>query len=253
MPFVEFQRVSKIYSRQSREFVWRFLVEAFGGKKAAPLYALRDVDFRVDSGEAVAVVGRNGAGKTTLLSLVAGLTVPEAGRVLVEGRVSPLLELGAGYHPDLTGRENVVINAAVLGLGRAESGLCWEPIVEFAGLRDCIDEPLRTYSQGMVMRLAFAVAVHVAPDILLIDEVLAVGDGAFQSKCIERLKEMKRRGTILLCVSHVSPLLREICDRALWLEGGKLKQQGPVAEVLLKYEQASGSLPPISQAPAADG
>ena len=242
MPCVEFQGVSKIYSRQSREFFWRFLAEAFGGKKAAPLYALSGVDFRAESGEAVAVVGRNGAGKTTLLSLVAGLTVPEAGRVSVEGRVSPLLELGAGYHPDLTGRENVMINAAVLGLSRAESERRWDRIVDFAELHDSIDEPVRTYSQGMIMRLAFSVAVHVDPDILLVDEVLAVGDAPFQSKCIERLKEMKRQGAILLCVSHVNPLLREVCDRALWLENGRLRQQGPVEEVLVEYEQASGQL-----------
>ena len=246
MPYVEFHGVSKIYSRQSREFFWSFLVEAFGAKKAVPLYALRDVDFRAESGEAVAVVGRNGAGKTTLLSLVAGLTVPEAGRVRVEGRVSPLLELGAGYHPDLTGRENVIINAALLGLGRADTERCRERIVDFAGLRGSIDEPLRTYSQGMIMRLAFAVAVHVAPDIVLVDEVLAVGDAPFQSKCVERLKEMKRQGAILLCVSHVNPLLREICDRAIWLEGGSLKRQGTVEEVLLEYEQASGQLSAIS-------
>lgn len=238
MAEIEFQSVSKIYSRQSREFFWRFLIEAFGGRKAAPHYALRDISFRVSSGESVAIIGKNGAGKSTLLNLVAGITAPESGLVRVDGRVSALLELGSGFHPDLTGRENARINAALLGLTRNELNSRIQRIIEFSELEDSIDEPLRTYSQGMIMRLAFSVAVHVDPDIVLIDEVLVVGDRGFQRKCLDRLRKLRREGKILLCVSHMRDILLELCDTGLWIEAGRLMHHGPVAEVLALYEES---------------
>lgn len=238
MAGIEFQGVSKIYSRQSREFFWRFLIEAFGGRKAVPHYALRDISFRVSQGESLAIIGRNGAGKSTLLNLVAGITVPESGSVKVSGRVSALLELGSGFHPDLTGRENVRINAALLGLTRDELNGRMGRIIEFSEIEGSIDEPLRTYSQGMVMRLAFAVAVHVDPDIVLIDEVLAVGDRGFQRKCLDRLRKLRREGKILLCVSHLKDMLLDLCDTGLWIEAGRMMRHGPVAEVLALYEES---------------
>jgi ABC-type polysaccharide/polyol phosphate transport system ATPase subunit len=235
MPLIEFEGVSKIYSRQSREFVWRFLLEALGGKKGAPHYALRDVTLRVEGGAAVGVVGHNGAGKSTLLNLVAGLTVPEEGTVRVEGRVCAMMELGSGFHPDLTAAENVRINAALLGMTRQQVEERFERIVEFAGMREFIGEPLRTFSQGMVLRLAFSVVAHAEPDILLIDEVLVVGDQDFQEKCYAFFREMKQAGKILLCVSHAPEVLSRICDEGIWLERGELKMRGALEEVLERY------------------
>lgn len=235
MPFIRFDRVSKTYSRQSREFMWRFLLEAFGGRKQVPYYALRNVSFSVEPGEVVGVIGHNGAGKSTLLNLVAGLTVPEEGKVEVEGRVCAMMELGSGFHPDLTGAENVEINAALLGMSRAKVKEQFDSIVEFAGLADFIKEPLRTYSQGMVLRLAFSVVAHADPDILLIDEVLVVGDQEFQEKCFGFFRDLKRRGKILLCVSHSPEVLRRICDVGLWLDHGELRMHGRLDEMLDQY------------------
>ena len=235
MPRIEFKKVSKIYSRQSREFVWRFLLEAMGGKKGAPHYALRDVTVKVEGGSSVGIVGHNGAGKSTLLNLVAGLTVPEEGSVTVDGRVCAMMELGSGFHPDLTGAENVRINAALLGMSREEVAAKSDRIIEFAGLGDFIREPLRTYSQGMILRLAFSVVAHADPDILLIDEVLVVGDQDFQDKCFGFFREMKRRGKILICVSHAPEVLGRICEDGIWLDHGQVKMQGPLEDVLNAY------------------
>ncbi len=242
MPHIEFDRVTKSYSRQSRTFFWKFFLEVMRGRHANPFYALRDVSFRIGAGESVGVIGPNGAGKSTMLSLVAGLTVPEAGAVSVDGRVTAMMELGAGFHHDLTGRENLEINAALVGYSRAEIDAAAAAIVEFSGLGEFIDEPLRTYSSGMQLRLAFAVVAHARPDILLIDEVLAVGDQEFQARCFSKLEEIRRRGAILLCVSHVPELLARVCDRVLWIEGGRLVLDGAAREVAEAYrEQLAGA------------
>jgi ABC-type polysaccharide/polyol phosphate transport system ATPase subunit len=241
MPLIRFDRVTKTYSRQSRQFLWRFLLEAFGRKRAEAIHALRDVSFEVTEGRSLAVIGRNGAGKSTLLSLVAGLTAPEAGTVEVEGRVMALLELGSGFHPDLTGAENLRINAALSGLSRKETEERLQRIVEFGELGEFIHEPLRTYSQGMILRLAFSVAIHVDADILLLDEVLVVGDLEFQRKSLRRILELKRQGKILLCVAHMPEMLKELCEEALWLDSGRLILQGPAEEVIHAYQ--SGATP----------
>jgi ABC-type polysaccharide/polyol phosphate transport system ATPase subunit len=199
-------------------------------------YALKGVTFQMGRGECVAVVGANGAGKSTLLSLVAGLVPPERGTVSVNGRVAALLELGSGFHPDLTGAENVRLNAALLGTGRKQMEAVYAGIVDFAELADFMEEPVRTYSSGMVMRLAFAVAVNVDPDVLLIDEVLAVGDSAFQAKCFARILQFRERGKSMLCVSHASGMVRQLCDRAIWLDHGDLLLDGPIGEVCDAYE-----------------
>jgi ABC-type polysaccharide/polyol phosphate transport system ATPase subunit len=175
------------------------------------------------------------------LSLVAGLADPVAGTVTVKGRIAALLELGAGFHPDLTGVENLHLNASLLGLSRKRTAEVYEDILAFAGIGDFIYEPIRTYSSGMTVRLAFAIAVNVDPDILIVDEVLAVGDQAFQEKCRERIRRFKTQGKTLLFVSHSGPLVREMCDRALWLEHGRVLLDGPAAQVLAAYSASAGS------------
>jgi lipopolysaccharide transport system ATP-binding protein len=209
--------------------------ELFQKRERSDFFALRNVSFRVEDGESLAIVGRNGAGKSTLLSLVAGLTDPVEGSVAVKGRVAALLELGAGFHPDLTGVENLHLNASLLGLSRERTADAYEGILAFADIGDFIYEPIRTYSMGMTMRLAFAIAVNVDPDILIVDEVLAVGDHAFQEKCRERIRGFKEQGKTLLFVSHSGPLVKELCSRALWLERGQILLDGPAAEVLDAY------------------
>jgi len=233
---VEFDRVHKIYRRHSGpKFLRQHLKDRFRPKLENGFHALKDVSFRVAEGESLAIVGSNGAGKSTLLSLVAGLAPPDEGEVRVNGKVVAMLELGSGFHPDLTGRENLDLNASLLGFSRKSTKALSNEIVNFSGIRDFIDEPLRTYSSGMVMRLAFSVAVHVDPEILLIDEVLAVGDQAFQEKCFERVCELKRNGKSLLCVSHSPAMLRQLCDRAIWLDHGEVVLQGDIHQVLDAY------------------
>lgn len=240
MPRIELSGVSKFYAKQSREFFWRVLLEALGGKKPAAHQALRDCSLKLSTGDALGIVGHNGAGKTTLLNLVAGLTVPEEGAVQVEGRVAAMMELGSGFHPDLTGLENLRINAAIQGLSKGETESLTPAIIEFSEIGEFIAEPLRTYSQGMILRLAFSVSVHANPDILLIDELLAVGDQDFQEKCFAKLEEMKREGKILVCVSHFPEVLGRICNLGLWLDHGRTVRLGPVKAVLEAY-QRSGS------------
>ncbi len=205
-----------------------------------PFFALRDVSFTVGCGESMAIIGQNGAGKSTLLNLATQLCLPSEGTVRINGRVAALLELGAGFHQDLTGTENVRINAALLGLTRQQVNRRFESIVEFSGIGDFIDEPMRTYSSGMRMRLAFAVAVNVDPDILIIDEVLGVGDQEFFGKCFERIMEFRRAGKTLICVSHGLESLEMLCDRALWLDHGRVTRTGPIRQVIQAYAESSG-------------
>jgi ABC-type polysaccharide/polyol phosphate transport system ATPase subunit len=216
------------------------------GESRDRFYALKRVSFTLEKGESLAVVGHNGAGKSTLLGLLAGLAAADEGMVEVHGRVAALLELGSGFHPDLTGRENVRLNASLLGLGRKQTNAAFDSIVEFSGIGDFIDEPLRTYSSGMMMRLAFSVAINVDPEILLIDEVLAVGDVAFQAKCFEKIHQFRKAGKVLVCVSHGATMLQELCDRAIWLDHGELILTDSVNKVLNAY---SGSQSAVSAAP----
>ncbi len=204
-------------------------------------WALHDVGFEVQKGETIGVVGHNGAGKSTLLKLVAGVLRPTQGRVWVKGRVAPLLELGAGFDTEMTGRENVFLNATILGFREAEVAQRLDRIVDFAGVRDFIDMPLRTYSTGMVARLGFAIATDVQPDILIVDEVLAVGDEEFQRKSIARLRDLRRRGDAILLVSHDLDSIRKQCHRALWLDHGRLRMAGSPNEVVEAYRAASAS------------
>ncbi len=203
--------------------------------RAEKFWALRGVDFDIPRGRTVGVIGPNGSGKSSLLGLVAGTIAPTEGAVRAVGRISSLLELGAGFHPDLTGRENVFLNAAILGIAREDVRRRFDHIVEFAGLRDFIDQPVKHYSSGMYVRLGFAVAVEMDPDILLIDEVLAVGDIAFQLKCLDRIRDFQKRGKTLLFVSHALQTVEEFCDEAFLMHRGALVERGRPDEVILRY------------------
>jgi ABC-type polysaccharide/polyol phosphate transport system ATPase subunit len=237
MSLIEFRAVSKSFARHTGRVLLRDrLTHWLKGQHGERFYALKNISFAVESGEGLAVVGANGAGKSTLLGLVAGLARPDTGTVAVNGRIAALLELGSGFHPDLTGTENVTVNAALIGLGRRRTAEIFDQIVDFSGIGEFIDEPLRTYSSGMVMRLAFSVAIHMDPEILLVDEVLAVGDSAFQEKCFDRLRRFRHAGKTLLCVSHSAAMVREMCDRAIWLDHGELMMTGRTADVIEAYE-----------------
>lgn len=200
--------------------------------------ALRDVSFDLERGEAFGIVGRNGSGKSTLLKIISGILKPSSGSVIVDGRVSALIELGAGFHPEITGRENVYINGIMLGLSRKQIDEKFDRIVEFAGVGEYLDQPVKTYSSGMYVRLGFAVAVNVEPDILLIDEVLSVGDEEFSQKCVAKIQEMKYRGVTMLFVTHQLDLVRHLCDRALWLDAGRAEAIGEPLRVLDEYLQS---------------
>jgi ABC-type polysaccharide/polyol phosphate transport system ATPase subunit len=199
-------------------------------------YALKDVSLELKEGDSLGLVGPNGAGKSTLLSVIAGLSWPDAGSIQVHGTVAALLELGSGFHADLTGAENVRLNAALLGFSRRRASEKFDEIVDFSGIREFIDEPLRTYSAGMTLRLAFSVAMAVDPDVLLIDEVLAVGDQAFQAKCTGRIMQLKKAGRVLICASHHMATLRQLSTKAIWLDHGSVVRLGPAAEVIDAYE-----------------
>ena len=213
-----------------------YLGRLFKRKGVEPFVALKNISFSIPAGQTVGVVGLNGAGKSTLLSLIVGLCPPDEGAVVVNGKVAALLQLGAGFHPDLSGRENVYMNASLLGLSAEKTEKAFDSIVDFSGVGQFIDEPLRTYSSGMYVRLAFAVAIHVDPDILIIDEVLSVGDQAFQSKCNAKILEFKQQGKTLVFVSHSAATVQSLCERALWLDHGELVMDGEAAQVLEAYE-----------------
>lgn len=210
-------------------------------RKLEHLHVLRGISFSVAEGETVAVVGRNGAGKSTLLALLARVYRPTSGSVELRGRVAPLLELGAGFHPDLTGYENVIFNGVVLGLSRAEVQARLPDIVRFAELETHIDAPVRTYSSGMLARLGFAVAVHVDADVLLVDEVLAVGDIDFERKCYAKIEEFRAKGGSILFVSHDLDAVRRVADRVVWLKDGLITRVGTPDEVLPDYVAAFGA------------
>jgi ABC-type polysaccharide/polyol phosphate transport system ATPase subunit len=198
-------------------------------------WALQDVSIEVETGQMVGIIGENGAGKSTLLKLLTGIIEPTSGQIAVNGRISALLELGAGFHPDLTGRENVYLNGSILGFTKADMDSVFDDILEFSEMERFIDVPVKHYSSGMYMRLGFSIAIHVRPDVLIVDEILAVGDEAFQRRCLDRIHEMKRRGVTIILVSHNLTQVRDLCDRAIWLDGGEVQAEGAVERVLEAY------------------
>lgn len=244
-PVIRVQDVTKLYRRSSAGHHLRTLKSALlegslvrGIKDEEAIHAVRPISFEVGRGEAVGLIGSNGSGKSTLLKMAAGILKPTAGSIDIEGRVAALIELGAGFHPEISGRENIFINGAVLGLTRRELEERYDSIVEFSGLRDYIEEPVKNYSSGMYVRLGFAVAIHTDPDVLMVDEVLSVGDEAFAHRCLRRIEEFLARGKTLLLVSHSLGLIEDVCDRAIWLEKGVLKADGHPRMVVDAYRQA---------------
>ena len=239
---IRVQGLSKRYRRANPNRPWtlqELVLSRFRNLRLEDTFwALKDISFRVAPGRMVGVIGRNGAGKSTLLRLIGGVGRPDKGSIEVNGKLGALIELGAGFHPDLTGRENVFINGVISGLTRSQITDRFNDIVQFAELEDFIDNPLRTYSTGMHMRLAFSIAAHVDPQVLLVDEVLAVGDLGFQQKCLDRIAEFQRCGCAILLVSHDTTLISQICDEALWLEAGQLAAFGPAQAVANQYLDA---------------
>jgi ABC-type polysaccharide/polyol phosphate transport system ATPase subunit len=223
----------RVYPRENRAL--KDLVFARSHARGSDVWALRDVSFAVEPGSAVGLVGRNGSGKTTLLRLLSGIVKPTSGRVEVGGRIGSLLELGAGFHPDMTGRENVYLNGSIHGLRRAVIREKLDEIVSFAGLEQSIDNPVRTYSSGMYMRLGFAIASHVEAEVLLLDEVFAVGDEAFQRKCFGKIFEFKQAGGTIVFVSHDAASVERLCDRAILLKDGVVSFDGPTHEAIVAY------------------
>ena len=242
---VEFQGVMKSFARHGGRMLLRDkLRHLLIGSRSERFFALKNVSFSLKQGEGLAVVGRNGAGKSTLLNLVAGLAQPDAGMVRVNGRIAPLLELGSGFHPDLTGAENVVVNASLIGLSRKRTRELFDEIVDFAEISEFLNEPLRTYSTGMVMRLAFSVAINMDPEILLIDEILGVGDAAFAQKSFDRIRQFRAAGHTVLCVSHSSAAIEQLCNEAIWLDHGEVMMSGPIREVVAAYEGRKAAVEP---------
>jgi ABC-type polysaccharide/polyol phosphate transport system ATPase subunit len=240
-PAIELVDVTKIYRRYGARhlttlksaFLQRSLARDL--KPAETFTALRGVSFTVRRGQTFGVIGRNGSGKSTALKVIAGITKPTTGTVHVRGRISALIELGAGFHPEISGRENVFINGMMLGLSRGEIRQRFDEIVEFAELRDFIDAPVKTYSSGMYMRLGFAVAIHVDPEVLLVDEVLAVGDEAFTHRCLDKFAEFRRRNRTVLLVTHSLALVERLCDEAVWLDAGRTRAAGDPKRVIAAY------------------
>jgi ABC-type polysaccharide/polyol phosphate transport system ATPase subunit len=237
---VRVQDVGKAFRRfQQQPFLLRNVFMRLTGRAEPPkeFWPLRHISFDIHRGETVGVIGHNGSGKSTLLRLIAGAAYPTEGHLAVRGRIAPLLALGAGFQPDMTGRECIEINATALGLSREEIRGRFDNIIGFAELPDFMDTPVRYYSSGMLARLGFSVAVHTDPDLLLVDEVLAVGDHAFQVKCVERIEEMRRDGVTIFFVSHDATIVKQLCDRVLWLKDGRLARDGAPDDVLSEYEQ----------------
>src|SRR3954462_12675246 len=242
MNAITLTRASKVYRRYSRRHQFTTLKSALLSRSLTrdlrpdeTFAAMRDVTFDVPRGRTLGVIGRNGSGKSTLLKLVAGITKPTSGTVHVQGRISALFELGAGFHPEISGRENVFINGIMLGLTKREITKRVDEIVEFAEMTDFIDAPVKTYSSGMYMRLGFAVAIHVDPDVLLVDEVLAVGDEGFTHKCLDRFAEFRRRNKTILLVTHSLGLVERFCDDAVWIDDGRVMGYGDPKRMVDAY------------------
>src|SRR5690349_4630801 len=239
---IELTNASKVYRRFAHRRQFATLKSALLSRSLVrdlkpheTFAALTNVTVSVPRGQTLGVIGRNGSGKSTMLKLVAGISKPSSGTVKVAGRISALIELGAGFHPEISGRENVFINGIMLGLTKGEITERFDEIVEFAELKDFIDAPVKTYSSGMYMRLGFAVAIHVDPEVLLVDEVLAVGDEGFTHKCLDKFSEFKRRGKTILLVTHSLGLVERFCDEALWLDAGRIKGSGDPKRIVGAY------------------
>jgi len=235
---IKFENVSKrfiLHHTRPHSFQELVIGALWRSRSQEELWALKDVSFEVERGEMLGIIGPNGSGKSTVLKLITHILEPTSGRITVDGKVSALIELGAGFHPDLTGRENIYLNGSILGLSQEEMEAKFKEIVEFSELERFINVPLKHYSSGMYMRLGFAIAISVEPDILLIDEVLAVGDESFQKKCLAKIEEFKQQGKTMVFVSHALETVRKLCDKAIWLEQGRIRSMGSPDRVIYEY------------------
>ena len=233
---ITFESVDKYFYLHHQKTLKEFVQAMFTRQKTVEdVQALKKVSFTITKGESVGVIGRNGAGKSTLLKLIAGVSQPSKGHLSVQGRVSPLIELGAGFHPELTGRENIFLNGVIMGLTEDYLKEKFDEIVDFSEIHEHIDTPVKYYSSGMYMRLAFSVAVHVDPQILLIDEIFSVGDAGFQSKCMEKMNEFKKKGVTIIFISHATLQVQKFCDRVLYLQDGTLVFDGETEKGINNY------------------
>lgn len=233
---VIFENVDKYFYFQHQRTIKELFDALFKRRKTLErIHALKNLDFKILRGETVGIIGKNGAGKSTLLKLIAKVSLPTTGKILVKGKVAPLIELGAGFHPELTGRENIFLNGVILGLKEKEISQRFDAIVDFSGIKEFIDVPIKHYSSGMYMRLAFSVAISTNPQVLLIDEIFAVGDTDFQKKCILKMEEFKKKGVTIIFVSHNMETVKSFCSRLLYLKDGKLVFDGPTNEGLKQY------------------
>ncbi len=242
------ERVSKRYRLRNPDSVGSPLRRATGRlfSRQHDFWALRDVSLEVRRGETFGIIGHNGAGKSTLMKLLSGITAPTEGEIRIRGRLAALIELGSGFHPELTGRENVFMSGAVLGMRRREIAAKFESIVEFAGIGEFIDVPVKWYSSGMYVRLGFAIAAHLNADVLLVDEVLAVGDAAFQGRCFDRIAELKRSGTTIVLITHDLGAIERLAQRAVLLDHGRVVRTGAVRQVVAAYQRAVAGGTPVT-------
>jgi ABC-type polysaccharide/polyol phosphate transport system ATPase subunit len=239
-PALRFDHVTKTFIHHAGQMLVRERLREMIKPSRRPRFeALKDVSFELAPGESLGLIGGNGAGKSTILNLATGLALPDQGSITVNGRVTALLELGAGFHPDLTGAENVRVNAAMMGMTRRKMTERFDEIVDFSGVREFINEPLRVYSAGMTMRLAFSVAIEADPEVLLIDEVLGVGDQEFHAKCLGKIRQFQACGKTIMLASHASDLVAMLCQKALWLEKGHVMMLGKAAEVIAAYRASA--------------
>src|SRR5215203_630245 len=227
------QRVHNVYSRTKKLVSGQEVLE---GDEVEDFWALKDLNFEIKKGDRVGIIGKNGAGKSTLLKVLSRITEPTTGKVFIKGRVASLLEVGTGFHPELTGRENIFLNGAIMGMSRAEIKRKFDEIVDFSGVEKFLDTPVKRYSSGMYVRLAFSVAAHLEPEILVVDEVLAVGDAEFQKKCLGKMQEVSSsEGRTVLFVSHNMPALLNLCNKAILLKSGKFQNMGKADEIVQEY------------------
>src|ERR1700758_710109 len=237
---IKLDRISKRYfiqagTRPKKSFYWTEF--SFLRKRTREVWALRDVSFQVEEGESLGIIGNNGAGKSTLLKLLSRITAPTSGEISIRGRLSALIEVGSGFHPELTGRENIFLNGSMLGMTRSEIARKVDSIVDFAGVPEYIDVPVKRYSTGMYVRLGFSIAAHLDPDILLLDEVLAVGDLVFQAKCLDLIAQLREYGRTIVLISHDLGAIQRLCDRAILLHHGQVVMTGTPVDVVDRYQQ----------------
>lgn len=232
---VKVDNVSREYRKYYQRTFKEFLTDRHAKNFNTVFWALKDVSFEVKEGSTLGLIGRNGSGKSTLLKIISGVLTPSTGQVIRPVSTAALLELGAGFQPDMTGRENIYLNSSILGRSRKDTSLVIDEIIDFSGIRDFIDTPVKFYSSGMYARLGFAIAIHTDPELLLVDEILAVGDAPFQKKCLDRIKEMQNEGRTIILVTHDSNTVQTFCDSAVLLDHGKLISQGNPLEVVTTY------------------